>query len=95
MICNLALLTYVDIFFSKFKDTLEAYMKQCKATGAYEKKKANTISEEIEDILWENRLLGNSNPQVLLDMMVYYLEYYFVIRSGTMLSLLSLTVNSC
>ena len=76
-------------------------MKQCKATGAYEKKKANTISEEIEDILWENRLPGNSNPQVLLDMTVHYLEYYFVIRSGTnfnettMLSLLSLTVNSC
>ena len=57
-------------------------MKQRKSTGAYKKKKANIISEELEDVLWEKRLLGDSNPQVLLDTMVYYLEYYFALRSG-------------
>lgn len=59
-------LTYVDIFdgteFAKFRDMLDAYMKQQQATGPYETMKADTITEQMENTLWKQGLLGDSNP---------------------------------
>ena len=57
----------IDIFnspkFIRFRDTLDACMKNLKATGQFTVQQAETITEEIEDLLWNKGLLGDSTPQ--------------------------------
>ena len=40
------------------------------------KKKACVITVEMEEILWEKGLLGDSSPQVLSDAMVYLIGLF-------------------
>ena len=76
----------IDIFnsskFAQFRDTLDSCMKELKATGNFEVRKAQPITEEIEELLWDRGMLGNSTPQALLDTMVFYIGLYFALRSG-------------
>ena len=58
-------------------------MKQLKATWNYQHKKAEIVKSQHEDLLWEKGLLGDHNPKVLLDTMVYYIGlFFFAIRRG-------------
>ena len=78
--------TDIDMFnspkFAQFRDTLDSCMKQLKATGNFAVRKAQPISESIEDLLWSRGLLGRCSPQSVLDTMVFYLGLYFALRSG-------------
>ena len=47
---------------------MHASMKNLKSTGQFTVQQAETITEEIEDLLWNKGLLGESTPQCLLDM---------------------------
>ena len=66
--------------FSRFRGVLDAELKRFRSTGRYQKKKAKVIRSEEEDLLWEKGLLGKHNPQVLLDTLVYYIEFILPFR---------------
>ena len=76
----------VDIFnapeFAVFRDTLDSCMKQLKASGNFEIKKAEIITDDIESMLWDKGFLGDTNPQVLFDTLVFYMGLYFALRIG-------------
>ena len=54
-----------------FRASLDAQMKELKSTGKYQVKKAQVITEEQENCLWEKGLLGDRNPQQLLDTLIF------------------------
>lgn len=71
-----------DTRFSTFIDTLDSKMKQLKGTGKHDLRKANVITEEIENLLWEKGCLGDISPTLLLNTLVFYIGLYFALRSG-------------
>ena len=71
-----------DPKFSAFKCTLDAKMKELQASGKYMPKKAQPITIEHKDILWEKGLLGDHLPQALIDTLVFYVGMCFVLRNG-------------
>ena len=77
----------VNIFeqfeFAEVRAVLDAELKRLNATGNYvEKKKANVITIEMEEMLWENGLLGDHTPEVLSNALVYMIGFCFALRSG-------------
>ena len=69
--------------YDNLKRTLDAKMKELTEKGVKrEKKKAEIITEDMEDILWKKGFLGDHSPQVLLDTMVYCNGVYFALCSG-------------
>ena len=58
---------------------LDSRMKELQSTGKYQVRKAEPISCEEENILWEKGLLGDNSPHVLV---IYYVRLYFALRSG-------------
>ena len=58
--------------FCHFCGSLDAQMKEIKATGQHKVKKAEVITEEQENCLWEKGLLGDQYPQQLLVMLIFY-----------------------
>ena len=74
--------TFSDPKFSGFKCTIDVKMKELQASGKYMPKKAQPITIEHKDILWEKGLLGDHSPQALSDTLVFYISMCFAMRSG-------------
>ena len=77
----------VDFFkdkeFSKFCNVLDSEMKRLKAVGlGTGQRKAEVISFEDEELMWEKGILGDDNPQSLLDTMLFMNGLYFALRGG-------------
>ena len=68
-------------------------MKQLKATGNYQRQKAEVVKPQHEDLLWEKGLLGDHNPNVLLDTVVCYIGVYFAIR-GVNIDICAISLTS-
>ena len=72
----------IDMFkdpgFSRFRMVLDSEMKRLQASGiGIVQQKAEPITFEEEEILWQKRILGDSSPQSLLDTMLYMNGLYF------------------
>ena len=74
---------FKDLKFSPFRASLDGEMKRLQAKGVGgRKRQAEVITPEEEEKLWQTGQLGDSNPQQLLDTIVYCCGLYFALRSG-------------
>lgn len=74
---------FKDVAFAGFHRTLDGEMKRLRSLGiGVQKKRAEPISIDEEGKLWEQKLLGETDPHVLLDTMVFMCGLYFALRSG-------------
>ena len=63
---------------------VDSEMKRVQRSGlGSQKRKAEPLTEEDEEILWQKGLLGSSNPQALVYTMVVFNSLYFALRSGS------------
>ena len=73
---------FKDTPFAEFRMSLDAEMKCLQRCGLGSKrKKAESISCEEEEALWQKGVLGSSNPQSLVDTMLYMCRIFFALRS--------------
>ena len=74
---------FKDAEFCDFRGTLDAEMKRLQEQGVGSvKRQAEILTEADEETLWKKGLLGELTPQSLVDTMVFYIGYYFALRSG-------------
>ena len=78
----------IDIFkdpgFSQFRMVLDAEMKRLQSAGiGAVHRKAEPITFEEEEILWQKGVLGDHNPESLVNTMVYMNGLYFALRGGS------------
>ena len=77
----------VDIFkdedFAGFHSSLDAEMKRIQGLGIGTRvRKAEIITIEEEELLWEKGLLGDKTAQSLLDTIIFLCGLFFALRSG-------------
>ena len=77
----------VDFFrdqaFAEFRTVLDAEMKRLKAAGIGSRAhKAEPLTPEEEEMLWEKGVLGDHSPQALLNTVFYQNDANFALRSG-------------
>jgi len=74
---------FKDAEFAGLRTVLDAEMKrlQAKGLGSYHKQ-AEPLTIKDEDSLWEKKILGDHNPESLLNTMIYMNGLYFALRSG-------------
>ena len=78
---------HIDFFsdpdFSTFKRSLDAEMKRLQNTVIGSKRKqAGPLTCKDVELLWEKNLLGNSIPQLLLDIIVFSVVYILLCEAG-------------
>lgn len=72
-----------DNDFVKIRKVLDARMKELTKSGLGTKKKqAETISIDQENKMWTEGILGEDNPQKLLDTIIYLIGLNFALRAG-------------
>lgn len=74
---------FQDVTFKPMLAALDNKMKNLKSSGiGVTKKQAEPISETEEELLWKQGLLGDTNPGVLSDTMIWMCGLFFALRGG-------------
>ena len=69
--------------FAVFRRALDSVLKDLHSRGiGVGKKQAEVISCDLEDRLWKEGVLGDDNPEKLIDTLVYCFGLNFALRSG-------------
>ena len=80
---NITLLDKRGCSFRNLNSALNFHMKQRAATGVgLDVKQAKVLSESDENYLWEHGYLGNDNPEILRNTLVWVLGLNFALRAG-------------
>ncbi len=67
----------------QFRSVLDSVLKDLHQQGiGIQKRQASVISEELEERMWNEGVLGDETPQNLLDTLVYCLGLNLALRSG-------------
>ena len=73
---------FKDVEFSKSRAVLDAKMRQLTRAGhCGVRRKAEPISQKMEDTMWSSGILGDDNPKKLLHTVLYMLGVHFALRS--------------
>ena len=73
---------FLDPEFENARQVLDAMMKRSAQKGNVKpKRRARSITFEEEKMLWENGSFGSSNPQQLLDTLIYFLGLHLSLRA--------------
>ena len=74
---------FKDIEYANFRKTLDSEMKRIRRTGkGSTKKKAEPLTVNDQEKLWESGLLGDHSPNALLNTIFYMCGLFFALRSG-------------
>ncbi len=65
-----------------FHNTLDNVMKRRAAEGLGHKESSMAIDLQDENVLWENNILGNSEPDQLQETVFFLLGVNFALRGG-------------
>lgn len=80
---NITLVDKLGCTFKNLNSALNFQMKERASLGiGLNVKQAKVISENDEDYLWKNGFLGNKNPEVLINTLVWVLGLNFALRAG-------------
>ena len=72
-----------DKCFEGMRKVVDAKMKELSSKGlGIDKKTADVITEDQEEVMWKKGILGTDTPQKLLDTLIYQLGLHFVLRAG-------------
>ena len=75
---------FKDACFADFRMCLDSEMKRLQRAGlGSQKKKAEPLTEEEEELLWNKGLFGCKTPQALVDTVLFMNGVYFALRSGS------------
>ena len=80
---NITLVDKKGCNFRNLNSALNFQMKQRASAGVgIDVKQAKVISESDENYLWEHGFLGNGNPEILRNTLVWVLGLHFALRAG-------------
>ena len=72
-----------DARFFQARQVLDSEMRWLHGQGLGAKvKKAEPLTNDDEDVLWQKGALGDHTPQCLLDTLIFYIGMNFALRSG-------------
>lgn len=80
-VCDLDI--YKDASFAYFRSVLDSALKELHQQGiGISKKRAEVISEDVEETMWKDNILGDDTPVKLLDTLMFCFGLNFALRSG-------------